>query len=164
MGGQGMVLQRITIHKALRVLCRRLDVLVKAVSLLFKMSAAAWIINSLGLCRREDLNHARRMVSGALRRTYLSQEILFRQLLEGKKLQRSSCGEQCGKQSRTRTGWHWNLDLLGYKHPRPSKSFTSWPVFTWYGQHDPVSVLPQPPPFLGSKFIPQNLWQEGLWL
>lgn len=60
-----MVLQQITIHKPLRALCGRLNVLVKAVSLLFKVSAAAWIINSLELCRREDLNHAWKMVSGA---------------------------------------------------------------------------------------------------
>lgn len=135
-----MALQQITIHKPLRALCRRFNVLVKAVSLLFKVSAAAWIINSLELCRREDLNHAWKMVSGAPRCTHLRQEILLGQLLDGEKLQKSSCGEQCGQQPRTRTGLHWNLDLLGYKHPQPSKLFTSWPVFTWHGQHDPVSV------------------------
>lgn len=50
-----MVLQQIKVHKTFKALCRRLNVLVNVVSLLFKVSAADWIINSLQLHQRERI-------------------------------------------------------------------------------------------------------------
>lgn len=44
---KGMVLEQIKIRKTFKAVCRRLNVLVGVVSLLFKVGAADWIINSL---------------------------------------------------------------------------------------------------------------------